>query len=142
TMRPDFQVLRQTLAPDRLDAAGAVTVKRLCAELHGLSAQVTRSRKIDVQEEKPLREPHRIDVAFDATEVKFYEAYFQWCVDRAALSGTPLNFSMQMPLRLAGSCLPEAARYVLEWGHSDDIESEEADVPATKRSDLAPGPEL
>ncbi|MDF9717339.1 helicase-related protein [Nocardioides sp. ChNu-99] len=143
TMRPDFQVLRQTLAGDSLDTAGAVTVKRLCAELHGLSAQITRTRKIDVQEEKPLREPHRIDVDFDPAEAKFYEAYFQWCVDRAALSGTPLNFSMQMPLRLAGSCLPEAARYVLEWGKRDDIESEEtSEVPATKKSDLAPGPVL
>ena len=32
-------------------------VKRICAELHGLSAQVTRTRKVGVQEEKPLREP-------------------------------------------------------------------------------------
>lgn len=143
TMRPDFEILRQTLAADRLDAAGAVTIKRLCAELHGLSAQVTRTRKVDVQEEKPLREPHRIDVHFDPAEASFYEKYYQWCVDRAALSGTPLNFSMQMPLRLAGSCLPEAARYVLEWGTRDDVESEETStVPTTKKSELAPGPEL
>ncbi|NYJ02425.1 superfamily II DNA or RNA helicase [Nocardioides thalensis] len=143
TLRPDYQVLRETLATDFLDAAGAVAVKRLCAELHGLSAQVTRTRKIDVQEDKPLREPRRIDVNFDGAEARFYDAYFQWCVERAALSGTPLNFSMQMPLRLAGSCLPEAARYVLEWGHGDDVESEEsAEVPPAKKADLAPGPAL
>ena len=47
---------------------------------------------------------------------------------------------MQMPLRLAGSCLPEAARYVLEWGRSDDLEAEDiVAVPkVTKPASLPP----
>jgi Helicase conserved C-terminal domain/SNF2-related domain len=124
-LRPDFKVLRDVLSTENLDAAGAVMVKRICAELHGLSAQVTRTRKVDVQEEKPLREPHRIPVLFDEQEAEFYGAYYQWCAERAKLSGAAINFAMQMPLRLAGSCLPEAARYVLEWGRSDDLEAED-----------------
>ena len=69
-LRPDFKVLRHVLSTENLDAAGAVMVKRICAELHGLSAQVTRTRKVDVQEEKPLREPHRIPVLFDEQEAE------------------------------------------------------------------------
>lgn len=143
TVRPDFKVLQNVLSTETLDAAGAVTVKRLCAELHGLSAQITRTRKVDVQEEKPLREPHRIEVTFDTDEAAFYEAYYQWCAERADLSGSAINFAMQMPLRLAGSCLPEAARYVLDWERSADTEADDAaDVPATKSAALPPGAQL
>jgi superfamily II DNA or RNA helicase len=143
TLRPDYKVLQETLAADTLDAAGAVSIKRLCAELHGLSAQITRTRKVDVQEEKPLREAHPIKVLFGTDEDAFYQAYYQWCVERAALSGSALNFAMQMPLRLAGSCLPEAARYVLEWGAKPDLEVDDpAQVPATKSADLPPQAEL
>ena len=143
-LRPDFKVLRDVLSTENLDAAGAVMVKRICAELHGLSAQVTRTRKVDVQEEKPLREPHRIPVLFDEQEAEFYGAYYQWCAERAKLSGAAINFAMQMPLRLAGSCLPEAARYVLEWGRSDDIEAEDiVAVPkVTKSANLPPDAHL
>lgn len=143
-LRPDFKVLRDALSTENLDASGAVMVKRICAELHGLSAQVTRTRKVDVQEEKPLREPHRIPVVFDEQEAEFYEAYYQWCADRARLSGSAINFAMQMPLRLAGSCLPEAARYVLEWGRPEDIEAEDiVAVPkVTKSASLPPDAHL
>ncbi|KQV77882.1 hypothetical protein ASC64_03435 [Nocardioides sp. Root122] len=141
--RPDFKVLQSILAMDTLDVASAVALKRLCAELHGLSAQITRTRKVDVQEEKPLREPHPIKVTFDEAEASFYGAYYEWCVDRADLAGSAINFAMQMPLRLAGSCLPEAARYVLEWGRSSDLEIEDpADAPAIKSSELAPSARL
>jgi superfamily II DNA or RNA helicase len=143
-LRPDFKVLRDVLSTENLDAAGAVMVKRICAELHGLSAQVTRTRKADVQEEKPLREPHRIPVPFGEQEAEFYGVYYQWCAERARLSGAAINFAMQMPLRLAGSCLPEAARYVLEWGRSDDIEAEDivAAPQVTKSASLPPGARL
>jgi superfamily II DNA or RNA helicase len=143
-LRPDFKVLRDVLSTENLDAAGAVMVKRICAELHGLSAQVTRTRTVDVQEEKPLREPRRIPVLFDEQEAEFYEAYYQWCAERAKLSGAAINFAMQMPLRLAGSCLPEAARYVLEWGRPEDIEAEDiVAVPkVTKSASLPPDAHL
>ncbi len=143
TVRPDFKVLQDVLSAESLDASGAVTVKRLCAELHGLSAQITRTRKVDVQEEKPLREPHRIEVTFAPDEADFYEVYYQWCAERAAISGSAINFAMQMPLRLAGSCLPEAARYVLEWGRMADTEADDtAGVPPTKSADVPPGAHL
>jgi superfamily II DNA or RNA helicase len=143
-LRPDFKVLRDVLSTENLDAAGAVMVKRICAELHGLSAQVTRTRKVDVQEEKPLREPRRIPVLFGEQEAEFYEAYYRWCAERAKLSGSAINFAMQMPLRLAGSCLPEAARYVLEWDRPEDIEAEDiVAVPKiTKSASLPPDARL
>jgi len=138
-MRPDFKILRETLATTELDAAGAVRVKRLCAELHGLSAEVTRTRKVEVQEDKALREPHSVQVNFCAEESDFYDAYRAWCVERAAVKGMPLHFAMQMPLRLAGSCLPEAAKAVLEWGRINDVEADDGVPDAQVSADVAPG---
>ena len=90
-------------------------VKRVCSELHGLASQITRTRKVEVQEDKAVREVRPVPVAWSQQEHDFYQAYYQWCVQRAKAKAMPLNFAMQMPLRLAGSCLPEAAEYVRTW---------------------------
>lgn len=135
TLRPDFKLLADLLAQDELSAADAVQVKRLCTELNALSAQITRTRKVEVQEEKPLRVAQPVEVIFDSDEAAFYAEYFEWCKERAAVAGTPLNFSMQMPLRLAGSCLPQAARAVLEWGQLVEFDFEfEEDKEARART--------
>ncbi|WP_194839828.1 DEAD/DEAH box helicase [Aeromicrobium yanjiei] len=128
--RPDFELLREVLLRHELDATAAAQVKRLCAELHALSGQVTRTRKMDVQEFKALRKPVPIPVEWTDKENEFYEAFRQWCVDRAESVDMPLHFAMQMPLRLAGSCLPEAASSVLEWWHGkESVLSEPDDEP-------------
>lgn len=145
SLRPDYALLRQVLEKDDLQPADAVQIKRLCSELHGLSAEVTRTRKVEVQEFKAMREPHPVKVIFDTTEATFYAAYRDWCVQRAAVTGSPLHFAMQMPLRLAGSCLPEAARAVLEWGQQQPRrgEDEEDDtVPKTRSADVPPSADL
>ena len=141
-LRPDFKILMNLMRQSALSPADAVQVKRICTELNALSAQITRTRKVEVQEEKPLRVPQPVDVHFDQDEASFYDEYFAWCKERAAVAGTPLNFSMQMPLRLAGSCLPQAARAVLEWGGQSefDYEAEEnAEAKAQKLTKKATG---
>jgi len=139
TLRPDFKILTGLLAQPDLSAGDAVQVKRLCTELNALSAQITRTRKVEVQEDKALRVAQPVEVVFAEDEAAFYAEYFQWCKERAAVAGTPLNFAMQMPLRLAGSCLPQAARAVLEWGQQTefDVEAEE-DKEATSRRRTPP----
>lgn len=117
--RPDFLLLRAALERPHLTPADAVQVKRLCAELHGLSAEITRTRKVDVQEFKAVRELHQVSSPFSPEEARFYHAFRSWCTRRAATLGMPLHFAMQMPLRLAGSCLPAAASSVLSWRAAD-----------------------
>ncbi|MGY0537982.1 DEAD/DEAH box helicase [Nocardioides sp. YJ-D4] len=138
--RPDFKILSGLLSQPDLSAADRAQVRRLCTELNALSAQISRTRKVEIQETKPLRVPQVVEVHFDDDEAAFYAAYLEWCEERAALSGTPLNFSMQMPLRLAGSCLPEAARSVID-GRSD-VGAEESDVPARSAPDVPPSATL
>lgn len=136
TLRPDFKILEELLAQPGLTPADAVQVKRLCTELNALSVQISRTRKVEVQEDKPLRVPQPVEITFDRDEAAFYAEYFEWCKERAAVAGTPLNFAMQMPLRLAGSCLPQAARSVLEWSQPLEFDFEfEEDVEARHRSE-------
>ncbi|KRA37877.1 MULTISPECIES: DEAD/DEAH box helicase [unclassified Nocardioides] len=142
--RPDFKLLASTLEREVLSPADAVQVKRFCAELHGLSAEITRTRKVDVQEFKAVREPHLVDATFNAQEAAFYEAFRAWCVRRADAVGMPLHFAMQMPLRLAGSCLPEAARTVIDWqpGRRAQSDSDDGVEPASLSTDVPPDEHL
>lgn len=142
--RPDFVLLRQLLALPQLTAEEVVQVKRIISEMHGLSAQLTRTRKVDVDEAKALREPRSIPVHWNQEEHAFYTAYLEWCVRRAQAKGQPLHFCMQMPLRLAGSCLPEAARSVLAWNENQEVADEVDSTQATRPSgpDVPPDAKL
>lgn len=139
-LRPDFALLREALDRPDLAAADVVQIKRLCSELHGLASQITRTRKVEVQEDKAVREARAVPVDWSQQEHDFYQAFYRWCVQRARAKAMPLNFAMQMPLRLAGSCLPQAADYVLTWTDSSGVRDE---VDATSRSQRAPrGPDV
>lgn len=123
-LRPDFALLTETLAKTDLSASDVVQIKRICSELHGLASQITRTRKVEVQEDKAVREPRPVPVAWSQPEHDFYQAYYKWCVERAKAKAMPLNFAMQMPLRLAGSCLPQAAEYVRTFSETPSVRDE------------------
>lgn len=141
TQRPAYDLLRERLSYSSLSTEGVVEVKRLVSELHGLSAQLTRTRKVEVDEGKSLREPHAIPVIWDADERAFYDEFLEWCVERAREKEQPLRFAMQMPLRLAGSCLPMAAQSVLGWG-AGGTEGVEIDSIASASASDARGPDV
>ncbi len=113
TLRPDYALLRELLAKDALEPADAVQIKRLCSELHGLSAEVTRTRKVEVQEFKAMREPHHVPALFNDAEAAFYDAYRGWCVERAAVTGSPaaLRDADAAAAWLAAVCPRPPARY-------------------------------
>lgn len=144
--RPEFRLLEETLAKPQLAPADVVQVRRVCSELHGLASQITRTRKVEVQEDRAVREPRTVPVLWSPAERDFYEAFYVWCVRRAQVKCMPLKFAMQMPLRLAGSCLPEAASYVLGWSRDADAEDEiDRQYRGGTRAggpDIPPSPEL
>lgn len=143
--RPEFDMLREHLSAPSLSSESVVEIKKVASELHGLSAQLTRTRKVEVDDGKSLREPRTIPVHWAETEHAFYNEFLDWCTERARVKGQPLRFAMQMPLRLAGSCLPMAARSVLDWGSeaSDGFEVDSVAAPQTVRQeDTPPSPQL
>ena len=113
TARPDFARLEALLqGHEPLDHAARSEVKRLVAELNTLSSVLTRTRKIDVPDDKAVREPHQIEVHWEPAEKEFYDSVVAHFMSRALATGTPPGFAMQMPLRQAASCLPAMERHL------------------------------
>lgn len=116
--RPEVRLLRDTLK-EELSPRAIVKARQYLADLNALSAVISRTRKVEVDEDKAMREAIRHDVEWTPTESRFYAEYFEWCKARAELAGTPIGFSMQMPLRLASACLPAARNTVLSWSTAE-----------------------
>lgn len=112
--RPEFADLERIVGQPTLSAADVADAKRLTSRLHALSSVVTRTRKVEVQEEKAMRDAYPIPVEWTADESALYFAIQQWQYERATRLGMPVGFVTQMPLRLASSCLPAARDRILD----------------------------
>lgn len=116
TIRPEFTDLREVLARAPLSPRDIAAARRLIGELNALSTTVTRTRRAEVDEKKAVRDAEPgIQVIWNPAESEFYGEYLKWCERRAVLSGTPLYFSMQMPIRLASTSIHLAAQDVLRY---------------------------
>ncbi len=129
SVRPEYRELAALLRSETLSAPQIAQAKRLIGRLHALSAVVTRTRKVEVQERKAVREAIPIPVEWTDREVEFYAAFERWQIDRARVLGLPVGFVTQMPLRLASTCLPAARDRVLNWRdeHGDNNGDEDLD---------------
>ena len=113
--RREYLMLAEILEQKELDARDVVRTRRLLSSLHALSAVVTRTRKVEIQEDKAVREALEVNVEWSQLERDFYLSFYAWCVERAAAVNMPVGFSMQMPLRVASTCIPVARQMVLGW---------------------------
>ncbi|WP_349426529.1 helicase-related protein [Microbacterium sp. LWS13-1.2] len=125
--RPEFELLTELLSKPSLDASDVIHAKRYLADLNTLSAVITRTKKVEVDERKAKRTEDRHDVEWTAAEFEFYEQYVEWCKARAREMDSNLYFSMQMPLRLASACLPMARQAVLDPEHFGTVTDEDDD---------------
>jgi superfamily II DNA or RNA helicase len=112
--RSEFSQLEATLRKPEITASDIVSARRNVADLNALATVISRTRKAEVDEKKPTREPQVVEVIWSAEELNFYSEFLNWCKSKARRSGSHLMFSMQMPLRLASACLPMARNFVLE----------------------------
>ncbi|WP_432049913.1 DEAD/DEAH box helicase [Verrucosispora sp. NA02020] len=126
--RPDFKLLRDVLAKDELAPRDIIDAKRYLAGLNTLSTVITRTKKVEVDDNKAKRTEDRRKVDWTDAELTFYQEYVQWCVNRAAAMGSNLYFAMQMPLRLASACLPMARQAVLDPAAFGDITDADSDA--------------
>ncbi len=126
--RPEFVSLEKLLSSESVTPAEIVEARRYIATLNALASVITRTRKAEVDEAKPLREARRVDVSWTPEENAFYEEYLEWCRARAKKLGSALLFSMQMPLRLASASLAVARNAVIT-GSSSAAELRDEDSP-------------
>lgn len=128
--RREFQTLERLLDKSEMSVAEASEVRQLCLELNTLSRVLTRTRRAEIEEERPVRDPSDIAVELSDAERRLYDTVRDWQAQRAAARGMPLHFIGQMPLRLAGSCLPATRDRILEQRapafRDDDIDDEDA----------------
>ena len=111
--RAEFAELLEVLERSPLSPNDVARARKWLAELSPLGSTITRTRKAEVDEQKTVREAQRIPITWTAAESDFYAEYMLWCQVRAAASGTPVGFSMQMPIRLASTSVHVAANEVL-----------------------------
>ncbi|MYA26686.1 MAG: DEAD/DEAH box helicase [Acidimicrobiales bacterium] len=131
SVRPEYRELMTILQSDTLLAPQIALAKRLIGQLHALSAVVTRTRRVEVQERKAVRDAVSIPVEWTDPEAAFYDAFERWQIDRARALRLPVGFVTQMPLRLASSCLPAARDRVLNWRDErgdEDLDATDDDV--------------
>ena len=137
TGRPEFGELVALLQRPGMGPADVAEARRLIAALHTLSAVVTRTRKVEIEENKAVRDAINVQVEWTDGEIGFYRAFEEWQVNRALQLGQPVGFVTQMPLRLASSCLPMARQRVIDAGSvsfgpdldDENGESVDLDVP-------------
>lgn len=111
--RPDFKALESLFSENTISATEVVDARRYIAALNALSTVITRTRKAEVDEDKPVREAQKVEVQWTPEELNFYNAFYKWCDDKAKQSGSSIFFAMQMPLRLASASLATARDFVL-----------------------------
>lgn len=128
--RAAFKDLQDLLAQDEYTVASAPVIRDACNQLHGLSSAITRTRKSEVYTTRAVREAKNAEVIWRAEEQAFYDAYVEWLRQIAAEREIPTGFALQMPLRLASSCLPAAAKQVLRL---EDPQSNDGDGTSVSR---------
>jgi superfamily II DNA or RNA helicase len=105
--KPEFALLHDLFEqPHPLDARQIAEARRHLAELNSLSSVVSRTRKVETNEPKIVREAWSIDVEWRPEELGLYQAVNAWARERALQSSGVVGFATQMPLRQAASCLP------------------------------------
>lgn len=132
TQRPDYALLQQLLDTEELSPREIVDAKRYLSDLNTLSTVITRTKKVEVDDQKAKRKEDRREIHWTVAEEAFYAEYLTWCRARADATGLPLYFSMQMPLRLASACLPMARRAVLDPLGFGDIADADSDAPTMR----------
>lgn len=111
--RAAFKKLEELLNTDEYSVTSAPVIRDACNQLHGLSSAITRTRKTEVHTARSVREAVNAVVEWTPEEQAFYDAYVEWLRQLAQERNLPPAFALQMPLRLASSCLPATARQVL-----------------------------
>jgi superfamily II DNA or RNA helicase len=140
--RPEYSELLSLLGTEVLAPAQIAQSRRLIAQLHALSAVVTRTRKVEVQERKAVRDAVAIPVEWTDPESAFYAAFERWQIDRARKLRLPVGFVTQMPLRLASSCLPAARDQLLDRASTEMDEDLDSPDEEFIRDVTAPPEEL
>jgi SNF2 family DNA or RNA helicase len=107
------------------DREQVIEIQRDISSLNLLGHIVTRTRKRDVIENRPVRTAAVKSLEFTNPELEFYNAVTKY-VQAKAGSGVFSQFVAMMPQRQMASCIPAMIEYYKElFGNENPIETEE-----------------
>jgi SNF2 family DNA or RNA helicase len=119
----------QKLTPN--DNAALISVQEMAERLNILGSYVTRTRRVQVKERQPVRDPHVVPVALTSTERKFYAAITHMVRTKVAQAGKTFSaFHLVMPQQRMASCIPAMVNAYRsgELGDFEDLLSESFDI--------------
>jgi superfamily II DNA or RNA helicase len=109
--RPIFRRLEELLDTDApLGPSARAEAREILMDLNPLGSAFTRTRKVDLREDRAVREAQQVHVTWSAAESELYDLVWEFFMARAREMNIPPGFAMQMPLRQAASCLPALQR--------------------------------
>ena len=119
----------RNLSPN--DHAGLISAQEMAERLNILGSYVTRTRRVQVKERQPVRDPHVVPVDLTPTERKFYAAITHMVRMRVAQAGKAFSaFHLVMPQQRMASCIPAMVNAYRsgELGDFEDLLSESFDI--------------
>ena len=125
--RPGWQEFRRLAAASDLgDRGQRAVVVDAARDLQALDPYMTRTRRADVDEDRPTREAITRIVQFSPEEEAFYREVYDICLRRALEQGSPPGFITQMPERRTASCVPAVAAEIIEYAAEDEDDEQRA----------------
>lgn len=92
------------------DHAGILTVLEAVERLNIVSRYISRTRRVQVKERRPIRAPLVLSIQFNEPEMRFYRAVTQMVRSRAQNSGAAFPaFCVIQPQLQTASCIPAMA---------------------------------
>jgi SNF2 family DNA or RNA helicase len=126
--------LREAVARlDPKDTSALVSAQELAEQLNILGSYVTRTRRVQVKEKRPVRDPHVISVELTPTEEKFYAAVTRMVRMRVAQAGKTFSaFHLVMPQQRMASCIAAMVHAYRsgDLGNFEELLSESLDLEA------------
>jgi SNF2 family DNA or RNA helicase len=112
---------------DPADKAELAKCQDLAEKLNLLGSYVNRTRRVQVKENRPLREPLVLPVDYSSEEMKLYQTILLLVRARCRKDSRPFHVFQSIGLQLrAASCLPAMAEEIREgrFGDPEDLLSE------------------
>ena len=144
------ELLKQTIsrlqALRESDVAGLLEAQEMVDQLNVLGSYISRTRRAQVKERKPIRSPLVLPVHFSRQEMGFYRAITTLVRRRVANAGAQFSaFHLMLPQQRTASCIPaviEAMRNG-QFGDPQEILAESLNLEdsgnGSVKNELQPG---
>jgi superfamily II DNA or RNA helicase len=109
---------------DPHDKAQIVKCQDLAEKLNLMGGYINRTRRVQVKENRPLRDPLVLQIEYSPEEMRIYEAILQLVRARCRQDSRPFHVFAVMGLQLrAASCLPVIVQEIRDgrFGPADDL---------------------